>query len=139
MNFLYRLSSGEILAHSTEQNPWPDIDSRFFGILSNPTVAADIDLSRPMIWDGSQVRNATQAEVAGFQAAAQNDDNLLQRELVAELFNSDRSTWGKMLRLITLVTLDEVNTLRQQLGLPLLTVDDIRNKARAYLDAGAVD
>ncbi len=139
MKFLYRLSSGEIVSQSIDTDPWPDIDTRFFSVLDNPAIEPGADLSQPLIWDGTQVRKATQSEISTFQTAAQDDDNLLQREQVADLFNTDRSTWGKMLRVITLVTLDEVNTLRQQVGLPLLTVDDIRTKARAYLDAGAVD
>ena len=139
MRYLYRLSSGEILGQSTDPSVWESVDTRFFSVLESPSEDPALDRTQPMIWDGTVVRNATAAEVAAFPTAAQGDDNMAAREEVASLFLGEKSSLGKMFRLITLVAMDEINVLRQQMGLTPLTINDIRAKARAYLDAGAVD
>jgi len=139
MRYLYRLRSGEILGQSIDPAVWSGVDAQFFAVLESPAEDPALDRTQPMIWDGTTVRNATASEVAAFPTAAQSDDNLAAREEVAALFLGEKSSLGKMFRLITLVAMDEINVLRQQMGLTPLTIDDIRAKARAYLDAGAVD
>ncbi len=139
MKYLYRLSGGEVLSQSIEVDPWPGVDTRFYGVLTDPAVDSGLDPSAPKIWDGALIRNATAAEISAFPTAAQTDENLIAREEAADLFLTEKGPLAKMFRLFTLVTLDEVNVCRRLLGLTDLTITDIRAKARAYLDAGAAD
>jgi len=139
MKYMYRLSSGEVSAMSTEPNPWPDIDPRFFAVLTDPVTPDGPELDPPNVWDGGVMRNATAAEIAGFLAARDADDNLRDREDAAALFLVEKGAQAKMVRLITYVTLNEINVLRTALNMPELTIAEIRAKARALLDAGIAD
>jgi len=131
---LYRISSGEVLKISTRGQQFPHINTNIFEYLIDPDLPDGTD-NRPIIDDqlgpartpGSQkiaipgsnlVRDASQAEIDGFEALKVEDDNL-QDELGAKAFLSTHKRFRKifiaLLKLIVAQLLESSNVKQNEM------------------------
>ena len=126
---LYRISSGEVIAISTEDNPYtgnPDI----FAVISNATYPDGTTFSKRVlgaakILDGTVIRNATQSEIDAFQAAAIDDRNIKDAAEAIEYLQTD----AKIRRILTAfadIIVSEINILRSEHGLPDRTLSQLK-------------
>jgi hypothetical protein len=113
MVFLYRINGGEVLGVSTSANAYQGVDSTYFATATDPAAPDGVDLSTPKIWDGTKIRNATQAEVSNFPTARTADQNLIDRGKAIEWLQSN-PVQRKILRALVSVLVDEINILRTQ-------------------------
>lgn len=93
---LYRKSSGEVLKISPHGQNFPHINVTYFGQLTDPSFpdgiqnrslvdgvigpARELGYQKIAIPSASEVRNATQQEIDGFEALKVEDDNILDAD-----------------------------------------------------------
>lgn len=90
---VYRISSGEVTAISTENNPY-DNEPSDLAVITNATYPDGTTfikrvLGSAKILDGTVIRNATQEEIDGFAAASINDYNIRMAAKSLKYFQSD--------------------------------------------------
>jgi hypothetical protein len=124
MFFLYIILSKRVVSATTDANSYSGIDINYYGVTPADTPTPDgVDIGIPKVYDAGVVRNATQLEIDGFPALEAQLENLQQRDLAVSLFNSPEFT-AKVLKAVTLLTMDELNLLREQIiGVQTFTFD----------------
>jgi len=107
----YRLSSGEVEKISSQGQTFSDRNTTYWGVLTDPSFpdGTDIRVIEPdnfgplrvlglaKIWDGINVRNATQAEIDGFAAPQIDDDNQQDEDGAADLGDT-HPRWRKVFK-----------------------------------------
>jgi len=119
---LYRISSGEVVKISTKGQTFSDRDTTYWGVLTDPNLPdgtkvfdpADVGLTPraldfAKIWDGTDVRNATQAELDGF-AAPETDDENTQDAAAADDFLQTHPRFRKIFKAMLKRIIAENNT-----------------------------
>ncbi len=104
----YRKRSGEVLKISAKNQDFATLNPTYFGALTDPTFTNGTTykplrvLGTAKIWDGSTVRNATQAEIDTFAGAETIDENKQFAALGEQLIENDqlqRRVWKAFLKL----------------------------------------
>jgi len=118
---LYRISSNEVVKISLSDQQFPDRDTNFWGVLSDPPFpdgtavrdpAGDLRvLGYAKINDAGTVRNAIQAEIDTF-AAAQEDDENQQDATGAQALFLVHPRNRKLMTAFADIIKDEMNILR---------------------------
>lgn len=124
MHYLYRVSSGEVgPISSSESLPggWDALPTSL-AVVTDPTVADGAQ--RPLIYDGTRVRSATQQEADGFAAAVLADEAAARKAAAKAALTAD-NLHGRILRAVLRVMLDEVNTLRTRAGVATRTEQQV--------------
>lgn len=119
---LYRINGGEVVKIATSGQAFADRNVTYWGVLVDPTFidgqeARDSNwnlrvLGFAKIWDGVNVRNATQAEIDNFVIAEADDDKLQDRDGAIDLFQT-HPRFRKMMAAFSDILKDEFNSLRQ--------------------------
>jgi hypothetical protein len=109
--YLFRINGGQVLGVSIDATAYAGIDTSFFSTISNPPTPNGTDLSIPKIWDGTNLRNATAAEITSFATAATTDANLQARVAAIHRLQTD-PIFRKALSAIVDVTVQQLNVLR---------------------------
>lgn len=109
MQYLYRLNGGRVEGATVDT--YQGIDTRFWGVATNPTVINGTDIGIPKIHDNGTIRDATQAERDNFAIAEAHDDLLLAR-LNASAYMDTNPVLRKVMRGLVQVMVNEINTLR---------------------------
>lgn len=143
----YRLSSGEVIKVDLLGQTFDGRDVVYFGKLTDPPfpdgtdIRADtVDVIGPLrvlglskIWDGTDVRNATQAEIDGFAAPQIDDDNKQDRDEAANL-GDIHPLWRKLIKAIVKGVIREnnimagrYNALRAEM-LAATNLNDLQNR-----------
>ncbi|HWP59544.1 MAG TPA: hypothetical protein VNL14_16750 [Candidatus Acidoferrales bacterium] len=120
LHFLYRKSSGQVHGVSTTGD-FGTVDTTYFGVVQDPLIPDGADLVPTKIFSAGIVRNALEVEIAGFQAAVDNDNNLIQRQQAGEMLSGTRAT-SKFVRALLLALLDEINLLRESVLHPITSI-----------------
>ena len=123
-HYLYRKSSGQILGMSEGE---PFTSDAYFGNLTDPVTSGSPGPNR--IFDGTTVRNATTVEIASFVGDEQVDDKKMRKDSEKNAIDTQYA-----IRAIAAVITSEVNLLRSSIGLDPRTEDQIRLKAKLYID-----
>ena len=135
--FRYRTSSGELLGESVNQFvPLGFGRSQIENPTDNRTEVANPPPGKFWIYDGTQLRDATAGEIAGFPAFQDADDELRTRQIAELEVDVVNSIAGKHLRALALVVMDEINILRGQHGLPDRTVAQLKNAVKNKISSG---
>jgi len=133
---LYRLSSGEVLNISLNDNDFEPLDS-FFGVLIDPPFSNGTDwrdssgndrvFGYAKINDNGTVRNATQVEIDGFLAARETDRSA---ELVQDTINylNNNPIMKRIFKALAKAMNDDLNELRQQAGLQIKTFNQFKTQ-----------
>lgn len=120
---LYRVSSGEVVKISLMDQAWPDRNTTYWGVLTNPSLPDGTDVRDPAgdlrvlgyakyaDVGGNTVRNATQPEIDTY-AAAQTDDENQQDADGADLLFLTHPRWRKLLTAYSDIIKDEFNLVR---------------------------
>ena len=145
---LYRKSSGEVYKISLINQPFAAVDQTYWGILTDPPMPDGTDAREKLadgtigplrqggfskIWDGSEVRNATGAEIAGFETAEAEDNKNADASGALELFKT-HPQFRKAFTAFAKVMLAEINGLRAQHGLGARTLKQLQNAMVAAID-----
>lgn len=136
--FLYRINGGKVLGISTDPAAYSNIDTSFFATIDNPSVPDGEDLTIAKIWDVTQVRNATSAEIAAFVTAESQDQVSTDRMQAKASINSLPIT-KKYLQAIVSLLLDEINTLRALHSLTDRTIAQAKTAIDNKIDSGNFD
>ena len=134
---LYRVSSGEVTAISTEDNLYsgsPDI----FAVITNATYPDGTTFQKRVlgaakILDGTVVRNATQEEIDGFQAAAINDHNIKEAEK-ALVYLQNHPQFRRIMTAFSAILVSEINILRSEHGLSNRTLSQLKTAIENRID-----
>ena len=115
MVFVYRKNGGQVVATViTFGDVAAFCDSTYFAATADEPPQPDgNDLSIPKIWDGTNVRNATAAEITAFATAATTDDAIRTRAVgVGTILNDPafRKIFGALLDLLV----NQFNQVRTQ-------------------------
>jgi hypothetical protein len=143
---LYRLSSGEVLKISTRGQPFSDADATKFGVLTDPNLpdgtetrdTSGEDLGPPRqlgfakVWDTVDVRNATQGEIDGFQAAEDDDDADLDVLDAVQLLDA-HPLFRRLLFAFGKTITDEINLLRAEHALSPRTYQQVKTAVRSHI------
>lgn len=139
MIFIYRTNGGEVESITPSASAYLDIKNPFLSGIVDPVLPDGSRPHPPKIFIAPNiVRNATQQEIDGFAVALAQDSNLKARIDAKNLLDQDLK-FRKILKSLLSVMLDEVNTLRQQHGLPDRTMTQVKNAIAARIDSGDVD
>lgn len=133
---LYRINGGEVYKISTNGQTFADRNTAYWGMLTDPSLPDGTNvrdetgalrvLGFAKIWDGTDVRNATQAEIDGFVTSEADDDKLQDRDAARDLFQT-HPRFRKLLIAFADIIRDEINILRSQHGLPDRTLTQLKN------------
>ncbi len=136
---LHRINGGEVLKIALNDQPFDDRNQAVFGVLIDPA-RPDGDAVRDLSgadpgplrvlgfakhWDGTNVRNATAGEIAGFATAESQDEADQDAEDARSLFQHPRQR--KMLKYL----MREINILRVDAGMAPRTAQDVRDDIRS--------
>lgn len=149
---LYRLNGGEVKGISIA-DPWPLFPDAFFGKVVDPPTPDGGNLSPRKIYDGTDMRNATAAEITNFAVAESDDENLQARTLAKDLLDEARSVATiKAIKALIELLVDDLNILRQQFNtttaesaqlttttFPDRTVALVKTGLKNKLDSGVAD
>lgn len=95
---LYRISSGEVVKISLMDQTWPDRNTTYWGVLTNPSLPDGTEVRDPngdlrvlgyakyADVGGNTVRNAIQAEIDTYAAAQTDDENQQDADGAESLF-----------------------------------------------------
>lgn len=132
---LYRINGGEVGKISVKGQLFADRNTTYWGVLIDPSFLDGTDvrdssenlrvLGFAKIWDGTNVRNATQAEIDSFIVAEDNDDKLQDKDGAIELFQT-HPRFRKMMIAFADVLKDEINILRATQSLPDRTLVQLK-------------
>jgi len=110
--FSYRTSSGEVEGATVETFSFPP--ESYFDEVCDPVAPDGTSLVPTKIWTGSEMRNATPAELSGFPAFV--DADALDRDKnQAKARVDDGNRHGILIKALALVVLDEVNVIRARM------------------------
>jgi hypothetical protein len=118
---LYRINGGEVIKISGTDQTWPDRNTTYWGVLTDPpfpdgTVVREPDgplrvLGFAKINDAGTVRNATQPEIDTFAPAQTADENLQDAGGAEDLF-LNHPRFRKLMTAYSDIIKDELNILR---------------------------
>ena len=120
---LYRISSGEVVKISLANQTWPQVDSTFWAVLTDPalpdgTQVIDdngdlrvLGFAKFADVGGDTVRNATQPEIDTFAPAQTEDENQQDADGADSLF-IDHPRWRQLYTAYSDIIKDEMNILR---------------------------
>ena len=134
--FLYRTNGGQVQGESINSDAYDPLP-QFFSTVTDPSTPDGTNLVPPKIYDGTQVRSATAAEIMAFAIAEAEDDVLDARDKAKKLLIHSQT--GKVLKAIIELMVQEINTLRSQHGLSPRTRGQVINAINNAIDAGDVD
>jgi len=133
--YKYRARSGEVQGSSVNQYPTLPVH---LSQVEDPSIVGEYPGEHPL-YDGTQIRQATTAEVAGFPAANLEDDKDRTRASAeASLTRSDDGL-GMITRALALVVLDEVNILRSQHALAPRTAAQLKGAIKNKITSKDAD
>lgn len=141
MIFLYRINGGQVLGVSVNASAYAGIDPTYFATITDPPEPNGIDLSIPKIYDGTNLRNATAAEITNFTTAAATDLNLQNRAAAIGLLQTNLIN-RKILGAIVGLTVQQLNVLRAQATNPTLsplTQSQVVTAIENSINAGTFD
>lgn len=139
---LFRISSNEVVKISVKGQPFDARDATFWGVLTDPPLP-DGDRVRELpaspgdedgqlrqlgfakINDSGTVRNATQAEIDGWQAPEDDDENIQDADDAKALL-ANHPLFRKAFISFAKVMMSEINILRAQAGLPDRTLSQLK-------------
>jgi hypothetical protein len=133
---IYRISSGEVINISTEDDPFSPLGDRHgkLAVISNATypdgtitrLGGELRvLGTAKILVGTVIRNATQQEIDGFAIAAADDLNQIEADKAVNLFQDDPRL-RRILVAFAAVLVDEINILRSEHSLPDRTLQQLK-------------
>ncbi len=136
---LYRIYGGEVIKISEKGQLFADRNVAYWGVLTDPPLPDGTDTRNPTdpnvelrvlgfakIWDGSNVRNATQAEIDTFPIAEDADGKLQDKDSAIDLFQN-HPRFRKMMVAFADIIKDEINILRAEHGLSARTLTQLKN------------
>jgi hypothetical protein len=144
---LIRRSSGEVIKISLKGQSFADADPNYWEVQTDPPLPdgnkvrddSGIELG-PLrelgfakIWDGADVRNATQGEIDGFVGSQDNDEKNEDADRARELLNV-HPQFRKVLIAFADIIRSEINVLRQQHGLPERTLSQLKTAMLNRID-----
>lgn len=134
---LYSVSSNEVVKINPKGQLFSDRDTAFWGVLTDPALPDGnevrdtsgflmgplrvLGLSKIAVPGTNTVRNATQAEIDGFEASQMDIDSQQEANRAKELLNS-HPQFRRVLVAMADILKDEINILRAQHGLPARTL-----------------
>lgn len=127
---LYRINSGEVWKINVGGQLFSDRDTAYFGVLTDPTFTDGMQLRESLPggdmgplrvsgfakWadpGGNSVRNATQAEINGFETVQDDDEAQMDADEAGELLKN-HPRWRKF----TMLMFKAMNRIRTDAGLP---------------------
>ncbi len=123
---LFRINGKEVIKISTKGQTFVDRNTTYWGVLTDPpfsdgTVIRDSNedlrvLGFAKMWDGTNVRNATQTEIDNFVVAEEEDDKLQDKDAAINLFKAN-PRFRKMMIAFADIIKNEINILRRKHGL----------------------
>lgn len=132
---LYRINGKEVIKISSKGQTFADRNGTYWGVLTDPPLPDGTEfknddrelkiLGFAKIWDGTNVRNATQAEIDNFVVAESDDDKLQDKDEAINLFKT-HPRFRKMMIAFADIIKDEINILRSQHGLPNRTLVQLK-------------
>jgi len=149
MWFLYRLNGGKVEGATVNSDGFGNIDSRFYGVCTDPLTPDGKDLAIPKIYVSASntVRNATPDEIANFLVAEEADAILLAR-YQAESYAEEHPVTRKVMRALVQIMVNEINFLRsgirqlhpsQAANFPDRTLEQAKTAMLNIISGGTVD
>lgn len=132
--YRYRKNGGEVYSMSVSADEWtPDT---YFGVYETEEKR---DLAPSQWCDGSEIRNATDAEIAAFSAASATDGAIMQRagakDVVDNTGTRNKIPVQRALRGLVELMVSELNTLRALHDLPERTMAQAKTALKNKIDA----
>lgn len=127
--FRYVISSGELLGASVTQ--WPTLkisQDQVEDPTDNRTEVQNPPPGKFWIYTGSELRDATAPEIAGFPAFRAADEEAATKVQAEESVDNDEAN-GKVIRAIAFTAMDEINLLRLKVNEILDAIDGASNFA----------
>lgn len=145
---LYRRSSGEVIKISLINQPFAAVDQTYYGVLTDPPMPDGTDAREKLgdgtlgplrqvgfskIWDGSEVRNSTAGEIAGFAGPEIDDINTADAAGALEVL-STHPHFRRAFTAFAKVVMSELNILRAQHGLNPRTLAQLKTAMANAVD-----
>ena len=131
---IYRISSGEVMEIWLDNKP-NGMDPGKFDIIVDPSLPDGTDFLDPnyergvlgytKILDGTTVRNATQAEIDTFAAAAIDDANIREANRAIDYLKNNPQ-FRRIMTALASILVDEFNILRAEHGLSDRTLQQLK-------------
>lgn len=139
---LYRIGSGEVIKISVKNQTFAERNTKYWGVLTDPQISDSVEvldtnqnkrvLGFAKIWDGVNVRNATQTEIDNFVVAEDTDDKLQDKDRAVDLLQT-QPQFRKLFTAFADIIRQEINILRAQHNLPDRTLVQFKNAVRNRL------
>jgi hypothetical protein len=116
---LYRLNGGEVIKVSLTDQPFSEVNTTYYGVLTNPDLPDGAEIRDPSGTarilgyakfaepSGPTVRNADQTELDNFPVAQAEDENL-QDSAGAKDFLNSHPRWRKLLKGLAKVLIQQI-------------------------------
>ena len=136
--YIYRTNGGFVKGMSISADAYATIDTDLFAIVTDPPAPDGDDLVPQKIFDAGTIRNATPAEITGFDTKLAEDETLEHRR-AAKAQLDGQPTFRKINRALITVINDELNLLRAKVAIPDKTPREMLDAVKAEISSGRHD